>query len=131
MARRHGIPETSVYDAGSFDELAANAEVEVVYLVVPEDVQADFAARAARVGKHVLCERPLSAPAGPPGSPREAGAPRIAYRSSLGPPEGDLGADPLAADLDRFSLSVRRIAARSGAGTAPEADRAAEERESA
>lgn len=131
LARRHGIPETSVYDAGSFDELASNAEVEVVYLVVPEDVQADFAARAARAGKHVLCERPLSAAAGSPGSSREAGALRVAYRSSLGPPDGDVGADPLAADLDRFSLSVRRISARSGAGTALEAGRAAGARESA
>ncbi|MFY9550555.1 MAG: Gfo/Idh/MocA family oxidoreductase [Thermoanaerobaculia bacterium] len=136
LARQYGIPEDAVYDDGSFDRLAANEAVEVVYLVLPDDAQAGFAVRAARAGKHVLCEKPISAAAGRPDRTLKAlraasGSLQIAYRSSLGPPDGAPGADPLALELDRFSLSVRRIAARSGTGTERHARRAGGMRESA
>lgn len=48
-------------DAGiteSFDELLANEEVDVISVCLPTYMHADFASRALRAGKHVLCEKP-------------------------------------------------------------------------
>jgi len=45
---------------GSYDELLANAEVDVVYLAMPHPFHAHWAIRSARTGKHILCEKPLT-----------------------------------------------------------------------
>jgi predicted dehydrogenase len=42
------------------DESAFLAEVDAVAFAVPPDVQAPFAARAARAGKHLLLEKPVA-----------------------------------------------------------------------
>jgi predicted dehydrogenase len=40
--------------------LADNAEIDVVYVVLPNSMHEEFTIRAARAGKHVLCEKPMS-----------------------------------------------------------------------
>lgn len=44
---------------GSYDSLLADPEVDAIYLATPHPVHADWIVRAARAGKHVLCEKPL------------------------------------------------------------------------
>lgn len=56
FARRH--------NAGRFytdvDDLLADAEVNAVYIATPPNVHAGLTERAARAGKHVLCEKPMA-----------------------------------------------------------------------
>jgi len=56
FAAKHNIPE--VYD--SFSEMVAKAEVEAVDLAVPNYLHAPFIVEAAKAGKHVFCEKPLT-----------------------------------------------------------------------
>ena len=56
FATKHDIPE--VYD--SFTEMLARAPVEAVDLAVPNYLHAPFIIEAARAGKHVFCEKPLT-----------------------------------------------------------------------
>jgi len=56
--------------SGSYDDILNNPEIDLIYLAMPPIVHADLAVRALQAGKHVLCEKPLSA--------NEAGARRIA-----------------------------------------------------
>jgi predicted dehydrogenase len=60
VARQYGIAPASIYDYRSFDRIADNPDVKVVYIVLPNSMHAEFTVRAAKAGKHVLCEKPMA-----------------------------------------------------------------------
>ena len=60
LAAQHGIRDDAVYDYAGFDRIAGNPEVQVVFIVLPNSMHAEFTIRAARAGKHVLCEKPMA-----------------------------------------------------------------------
>jgi predicted dehydrogenase len=55
-ADRLGVPDTGDYAA-----VIANPAVDLVYIPLPSTVQGEWAVRALEAGKHVLCEKPLTA----------------------------------------------------------------------
>jgi glucose-fructose oxidoreductase len=60
LAAENGLPPTAVYDYAGFDRIAADPAIEVVYIVLPDGLHADYTVRALRAGKHVLCEKPMA-----------------------------------------------------------------------
>jgi glucose-fructose oxidoreductase len=56
----YGIPATHRYGYRDVDRLRDNPDVDVVYIVLPNALHAEYAIRASRAGKHVLCEKPMA-----------------------------------------------------------------------
>ena len=59
IAAQYGVPTNSIYDYKNFDQIAANPAVDAVYVALPNSMHAEYTIRAARAGKHVLCEKPM------------------------------------------------------------------------
>ena len=60
FAAQYGIPESSIYTYETFDRIRDNKQVDAVYIGLPNSMHCDFTVRAARAGKHVLCEKPMA-----------------------------------------------------------------------
>ncbi|MCQ8241787.1 Gfo/Idh/MocA family protein [Rhizosaccharibacter radicis] len=61
VAAQYGVPAGSVYGYGDFDRIKNDPSVDIVYIVLPNSLHAEYTVRAARAGKHVLCEKPMAA----------------------------------------------------------------------
>jgi predicted dehydrogenase len=59
-AQQHDVSEKSVYNYENFDSIRDNPDVDIVYVVLPNSMHAEYTIRAARAGKHVLCEKPMA-----------------------------------------------------------------------
>ncbi|CAN5146688.1 Gfo/Idh/MocA family oxidoreductase [soil metagenome] len=59
-AHQYGVDPSSCYDYASFDRIASNRAVQAVYIVLPNGMHREFVERAAKAGKHVLCEKPMA-----------------------------------------------------------------------
>ena len=58
--KRYRLSDKAVYDYTTFDQVANNSDIDVVYVVLPNALHAEYAIRAAKAGKHVWCEKPMA-----------------------------------------------------------------------
>ena len=57
---KYGLPDTCCYSYKNFDTIRNNADIDIVYVVLPNAMHAEYVIRAAQAGKHVICEKPMA-----------------------------------------------------------------------
>lgn len=57
---KYNIPDKNCYNYQNFDSIASNKDIDVVYVVLPNSMHHEFVIRAAKAGKHVICEKPMA-----------------------------------------------------------------------
>ncbi len=60
FAAQYNVPQNSIYNYENFDEIVKNPAVDAVYVALPNSMHAEYTIRAAKAGKQVLCEKPMS-----------------------------------------------------------------------
>lgn len=59
-SKKYNIPDKNIYNYSNFDEIAKNPDIDIVYVVLPVSMHKEFTIRAAKAGKHVICEKPMA-----------------------------------------------------------------------
>ncbi|GAB3531715.1 Gfo/Idh/MocA family oxidoreductase [Pontibacter brevis] len=57
---KYNIPEKNIYNYENFDQIKDNQDIDIVYVVLPNGMHAEYTIRAAQAGKHVICEKPMA-----------------------------------------------------------------------
>ncbi len=58
--KRYSIPDKNIYNYENMDRIANNPDIDVIYIVLPTGLHAQYAIKAANTGKHVWCEKPMA-----------------------------------------------------------------------
>lgn len=60
IARQHGVNQKNIYNYQNYDSIRNNPEVDIIYIVLPNGLHAEYSIRGAQAGKHVMCEKPMA-----------------------------------------------------------------------
>jgi predicted dehydrogenase len=60
VAAQYGIKASAIYGYDNFEQIAHRPDVKVIYIVLPNSMHAEYTIRSAKIGKHVLCEKPMA-----------------------------------------------------------------------
>jgi len=60
LAQRYGVDARHIYNYENYDAIKNDPEVDVIYIVLPNGLHAEYTIRGLQAGKHVLCEKPMA-----------------------------------------------------------------------
>src|SRR5947208_4153884 len=60
LALRYNVNPKNIYNYQNYDTLKDNPEVDIIYIVLPNSMHAEYTIRGAQAGKHVLSEKPMA-----------------------------------------------------------------------
>ena len=58
--QKYTIADKNIYNYETFDKIADNPDIDVIYIVLPPSMHKEYVIRAANTGKQVWCEKPLA-----------------------------------------------------------------------
>ena len=61
VAQQYGVKPQNCYSYDTYDQLKDNPDVQVIYIVLPNAMHAEYTIRGAQAGKHILSEKPMAA----------------------------------------------------------------------
>src|SRR5438876_8360097 len=56
LALRYAVDPKNIYDYQNYDSIRDNPEVDIIYIVLPNGMHAEYTVRGFQAGKHVLAE---------------------------------------------------------------------------
>ncbi len=58
--QNYHLADDACYAYENFGDMAHNSNIDIVYVVLPNALHAEWVVKAARAGKHVICEKPMA-----------------------------------------------------------------------
>src|SRR5205823_11949716 len=55
LSLRYGVNKKNIYNYQNYDSIKDNPDVDVIYIVLPNGMHAEYTVRGLQAGKHVLC----------------------------------------------------------------------------
>ena len=55
----YGISQQHTYNYENYDQIANDDAIDIIYIVLPNFMHAEYTIRALEAGKHVICEKPM------------------------------------------------------------------------
>ena len=56
MAMKYNLDDKNIYNYQSFDQIANNPDIDVIYVVLPPSMHEEYVVRALKQEKQVMCE---------------------------------------------------------------------------
>ena len=60
LALRYGVDPKNIYNYQNYDSIRDNPAVDIIYVVLPNGMHAEYTIRGFEAGKHVLSEKPMA-----------------------------------------------------------------------
>jgi predicted dehydrogenase len=60
VADQYGVKPANIYNYENYDKIKDNPEIDIVYIVLPNGMHAEYTIRALQAGKHVHSENPMA-----------------------------------------------------------------------
>ncbi len=57
---KYNIPDKNIYNYENYDSIKNNPDIDVIYVVLPNNMHAEYTIRGFEAGKHVICEKPMA-----------------------------------------------------------------------
>ena len=58
--KKYNIPDKNVYNYENYDSIKNNPDIDIIYVVLPNSMHAEYTIRGAQAGKHIICEKPMA-----------------------------------------------------------------------
>lgn len=57
---KYNIPDKNIYSYSNYDAIKDNPDIDIIYVVLPNHLHAQYTIRGFQAGKHVICEKPMA-----------------------------------------------------------------------
>jgi predicted dehydrogenase len=57
---KYNIPDKNIYTYDNYDSIKDNHDIDIIYVVLPNNMHAEYTIRGFAAGKHVICEKPMA-----------------------------------------------------------------------
>lgn len=57
---KYNLPDKNIYSYDNYDAIKNNPEIDIIYVVLPNSMHAEYTIRGFEAGKHVICEKPMA-----------------------------------------------------------------------
>lgn len=60
IAKQYNVNPKNIYNYQNYDTIRDNPEVDVIYIILPNAMHAEYTIRGAQAGKNIMCEKPMA-----------------------------------------------------------------------
>ena len=58
--KKYEIPDKNIYSYDNYDSIKDNKDIDIIYVVLPNNMHGEYTVRGFGAGKHVICEKPMA-----------------------------------------------------------------------